>query len=112
MRVKVLYVTRMRKRRILARACGLKPYAAATACTIYAVPHTTIDVHRSYVPFWLHGVVGADLRPDTLTTLDLGSYLSSYLSVHSNPHYHVGCECTGLQACAQQDCICTLSYDR
>jgi hypothetical protein len=38
--------------------------AAATACTIYAVPHTMIDVHRSYVPFWLHGVAGADLRPD------------------------------------------------
>jgi hypothetical protein len=24
-----------------------------------------IDVHRSDVPFWLHGVAGADLRPDS-----------------------------------------------
>ena len=23
-----------------------------------------IDSYRSYVPFWLHGVVGAELRPD------------------------------------------------
>jgi hypothetical protein len=32
--------------------------------TIYTVPHTTINVHSLYVPFWLHGVVGADLRPE------------------------------------------------
>jgi hypothetical protein len=31
---------------------------------IYDVPHTLIDVFRSYVPFWLPDVVGADLRPD------------------------------------------------
>jgi hypothetical protein len=60
-----------------------------TACTIYTVPHTRINVHWSYLsdyplyqhssynskkvglfvvwqyyPFWLHGVVGADPRPD------------------------------------------------
>jgi hypothetical protein len=33
--------------------------------TIYTVLHTLIDVHQSYVPFWLLGVVGADLRPDS-----------------------------------------------
>ena len=33
---------------------------------IYTVPRTMIDVHRSYVPFWLHGVAGADLRPDIM----------------------------------------------
>jgi hypothetical protein len=32
--------------------------------TISTVLHTLIDVHQSYVPFWLLGVVGADLRPD------------------------------------------------
>jgi hypothetical protein len=37
-----------------------------TACTtIYTVPHTIINVHWLYVPFWLHGIVGADLRPDS-----------------------------------------------
>jgi hypothetical protein len=41
-----------------------KPRATQAACTIYTVLHTLIDVHRSYVPFWLLGVVGADLRPD------------------------------------------------
>jgi hypothetical protein len=39
------------------------------ACTIYTVPHTMIDVNRLYVPFWLHGVAGADLRPDTFHLL-------------------------------------------
>jgi hypothetical protein len=42
-----------------------KPRATQAACTIYTVLHTLIDVHRSYVPFWLLGVVGADLRPDS-----------------------------------------------
>jgi hypothetical protein len=42
--------------------------AAAAACTLYTVLHTLIDVHRSYVPFWLPGVVGADLRPDISCT--------------------------------------------
>jgi hypothetical protein len=32
-----------------------------TACTIYTVPHSVI-----YVPFWLLGVAGADLRPDII----------------------------------------------
>jgi hypothetical protein len=31
----------------------------------YTVLHTMIDGHRSYAPFWLLGVVGADLRPNT-----------------------------------------------
>jgi hypothetical protein len=43
---------------------GPKSLCAAAACTIYTVPHTMIDVHRSYVPFWLHGAADADLRPD------------------------------------------------
>jgi hypothetical protein len=50
-----------------------KPRATQAACTIYTVLHTLIDVHQSYVPFWLLGVVGADLRPDkelALTTDD------------------------------------------
>jgi hypothetical protein len=42
-----------------------KPRATQPACTIYTILHTLIDVHRSYVPFWLLGVVGADLRPDS-----------------------------------------------
>jgi hypothetical protein len=33
--------------------------------TIYTVLHTMIDGYQSYVPFWLHGVAGAKLRPDT-----------------------------------------------
>jgi hypothetical protein len=39
---------------------------ASCSCvyTVYTVLHTLIDVHRLYVPFWLLGVVGADLRPD------------------------------------------------
>jgi hypothetical protein len=53
------------------RAREAKPRAAATACTIDTVPHTMIDVHRSYVPFWLHGVVGVDLRPDSLQLQDV-----------------------------------------
>jgi hypothetical protein len=32
---------------------------------IYTVSHTLIDGYRSYLPFWLHDVAGADLRPDT-----------------------------------------------
>jgi hypothetical protein len=36
-----------------------------TACTIYTVPHTIINVHLIILTFWLHGVVGADLRPNT-----------------------------------------------
>jgi hypothetical protein len=47
-------------------ACAgeVKPCATQAVCTIYTVLHTLIDVHRSYVPFWLLGVVGAGLRPD------------------------------------------------
>jgi hypothetical protein len=43
-----------------------KPYAIQAACTIYTVLHTLINIHRLYVPFWLLGVVGADLRPDII----------------------------------------------
>jgi hypothetical protein len=50
-------------------ACKAKPRAIQAACTIYTVLYTLIDVYRLYVPFWLLGVVGADLRPDSILML-------------------------------------------
>jgi hypothetical protein len=41
-----------------------KPRATQTACTVYTILHILIDVHRSYVPFWLLDVVGPELGPD------------------------------------------------
>jgi hypothetical protein len=58
------------------------------ACTIYTVPHTMIDVPRSYVPFWLHGVAGADLRPDSFFPADFKGYIPEcYGKNYANRRY-------------------------
>jgi hypothetical protein len=46
-----------------------------------------IDVHRSYVPFWLLGVVGADLRPDNELLVHIqGCLLDNFRSLYLDPH--------------------------
>jgi hypothetical protein len=53
------------------------------ACTICTAPHTLINGFRSYIPFWLPGVAGADLRPDSkgLIIHNEGQFKKAYIVV-------------------------------
>jgi hypothetical protein len=48
----------------------------------HTVLHIMIDVHRLYVPLWLLGAVGADLRPDNDAALAYTLRNTIFIIIH------------------------------